>query len=147
MGKTIILNESQLNRLLYEENQVLYNNKRGYKLPPKLFQYINNIYNEVKNKDNIGTIAGFKRIKNIIEREGVLTYGWMKRIKNFFDDFNRTGKDKKNNLTYYLNGGIYMEKWVNETLDKAEEEVKNSKQLKKDTGMKNSFRKKHFKIN
>lgn len=147
MGKTIILNESQLNRLLYEENQVLYNNKRRYKLPPKLFQYINNIYNEVKNKDNIGTIAGFKRIKNIIEREGVLTYGWMKRIKNFFDDFNRTGKDKKNNLTYYLNGGIYMEKWVNETLDKAEEEVKNSKQLKKDTGMKNSFRKKHFKIN
>lgn len=145
MDKMDYVGMENLETPLNEENKELRMGKQGYPLPPKLLEYLTNIYNEVKDLDNINTIAGFKRLKNIISRNGVLTYEWLKRIKNFFDSFERMGGNESN-ITFYLNGGKFMKQWVNSRLDQAENTVKGAKQTKKDIGMNNAFIKKHNKV-
>lgn len=107
-----------------------------------------NIYAHLKetldNYKGDKSVEGYKRLVNIIsmnDNEGGILYNEMKRIKNFFDNYNGS----KDSVNFILNGGEPMENWVRNTLNTAIETVKGFKQAKATGGLKNSFRKEHTK--
>ena len=86
------------------------------------------------------TIEGYKRLNNILDMN-TISYQEMKRIKNFFDNYN--GSDKS--AEFILNGGDAMKTWVNNTLYTATKSIHDFKQAKKDAGINNAFIKHHEK--
>jgi|YelNatPaOPRAMG01_1025707.scaffolds.fasta_scaffold38839_5 hypothetical protein len=135
------------NNIITEENSALENSNITYKLPNKLLLYLTNIFNIYGNKENIKTYPGYKRLSNIINNNGVLTYDWLRRIKNYFDSVKSLNIDKETDITYILNGGSRMEDWVNKTLINARKSIKEPKNIKMQYGMQNSFIKSHEKGN
>ena len=94
-------------------------------------------------KDNYNgdkNMLGYKRLCNILDMDGI-KYSEMKRLKNFFDNYE--GSDKS--MEYILNGGEPMKLWVTNTLYTATKSVHDYKQAKKDAGIKNAFIKPHNK--
>lgn len=85
--------------------------------------------------------AGYKRLNNILSMPNGIAYNEMKRIKNFFDNF----QGNQESPEYILNGGDGMKLWVNNTLNTATSAIEGFKQAKKDAGFKNAFRKEHSK--
>ena len=67
----------------------------------------------------------------------------MKRIKNWFDDY----EGKHDDIEYRLNGGKTMNNWVESTLKKETESIKAPKKIKSETGLSNQFIKQHEKDN
>lgn len=117
-------------------------------LKGKRFPLGKNIYAHLKetldNYKGDKSVEGYKRLVNIInmnDNEGGILYNEMKRIKNFFDNYNGS----RDSVNYILNGGEPMENWVRNTLNTAIETVKGFKQAKATGGLKNSFRKEHTK--
>lgn len=117
-------------------------------LKGKRFPLGKNIYAHLKetldNYKGDKSVEGYKRLVNIInmnDNEGGILYNEMKRIKNFFDNYNGS----RDSVNYILNGGEPMENWVRNTLNTAIETVKGFKQAKAMGGLNNSFRKEHTK--
>lgn len=96
----------------------------------------------LKDYNGDKTIDGYKRLNNILEMDGI-DYNEMKRIKNFFDNYNGTN----DNPTYILNGGDEMKNWVDNTLNSATTAIRDIKRDKKEMGIKNAFIKPHTKTN
>lgn len=86
------------------------------------------------------TTDGWKRLNNLLGMKSV-SYQEMKRIKNFFDNYQGTPKSAE----YILNGGREMQTWVDNTLNTATKAVHDFKQAKKDAGIKNAFIRPHDK--
>ena len=133
------------NKIITEENSGLENSNITYKLPNKLLSYLINILNTYSNKENIKTFPGYKRLSNIIDNNGILTYDWLRRIKNYFDSVKTLNINKQTDITYILNGGSRMENWVNITLINARKTIREPKNIKMQYGMQNSFIKAHEK--
>lgn len=108
-------------------------------MPNGLKKYLKNI---LSNYNGDKTVDGYKRLNNLIDSDSI-SYSEMKRLKHFFDNY--IGSTK--NIVYVLNGGEFMKNWVNMTLTKARDNVYKSKSLKRDLGIKNSFKKTHKKTN
>ena len=113
---------------------------KGRKFPigKGIRKHLTNILN---NYNGDKSIEGYKRLNNILNMEDGIEYNEMKRIKNFFDNYNGTA----DNIVYILNGGDEMKNWVNNTLDSATSAIRDIKKDKKEMGMKNSFIKNHIK--
>lgn len=103
-------------------NSNLYNTAQGNVVIPK----------EIKNllrtsfaqvKDASENTEGYNRNKELQNQEQI-SYGQLKRIKNFFDNF----QGLQNDPSYILNGGSQMKAWVNNTLNNMRNNVKNNKQ-------------------
>ena len=94
----------------------------------------------LSNYNGDKTIEGYKRLNNILEMN-TISFQEMKRIKNFFDNYN--GSDKS--AEFVLNGGDAMKTWVNNTLYTATKTVHDYKQAKKDAGIDNAFIRPHEK--
>lgn len=121
--------------LLFEDNSDLKN--KVFPIPDgvrKILQATLNNYNGDK------TVEGYKRLNNLLSMENI-SYREMKRIKNFFDKYN--GSDKS--VEFILNGGDAMKTWVNDVLNIATKTVHDEKQVKKDAGLPNAFKKPHQK--
>lgn len=121
--------------LITEGNKELKN--RVFPIPDgvrKILQQTLDNYNGDK------TVDGYKRLNNLLSSENI-TYQELKRIKNFFDNYNGTDKSAE----YILNGGEPMKNWVNNTLYTATKAVHDFKQAKKEAGINNSFIKTHEK--
>lgn len=86
------------------------------------------------------TVQGYKRLKNLVNSDSI-AYNEMKRIKNFFDTYLGT----QQNDTFLLNGGQIMKNWIDGTLNRATERIKQGKQTLKDAGVQNAFIKHHTK--
>lgn len=110
---------------------------RKFPLPDGIKGHIRKIVNDFQGDRNT---AGFKRLENLIENPSV-SYSEMKRIKNFFDNYQGEPTD----LEYQLNGGQPMQTWVNLTLSNATGVIRDTKQAMKDAGIKNAFIKHHKK--
>ena len=121
--------------LLVEENSEL-KNKR-FPIPDAVRDMLQSTLN---NYNGDKTINGYKRLNNLLSGDNI-TYQDMKRIKNFFDNYQGTDKSAE----FILNGGEQMKNWVNSTLGQATKAVKDFKQAKKDAGIDNAFRKPHEK--
>jgi len=96
---------------------------------------------ESTNKNGKPT-EGYKRAKGIIE-DNKIEYNHMKRIKNWFDNYEGEHSD----IEYRLNGGKTMHNWVDSTLNRETAAIKGPKKIKMETGMANQFLKTHEKDN
>ena len=94
---------------------------------------------ESTNKD-VEQTEGYKRAKGILERK-MIEYKQMKRMKNWFDNF----EGDHNDIEYRLNGGKTTHNWVESTLNKETQAVKAPKKIKSETGLSNQFLKQHNK--
>jgi hypothetical protein len=121
--------------LLTEGNKEL--NNRTFPLPKGIREYLTNV---LHNYNGSKDVDGYDRLNNILQMKHV-TYQEMKRLKNFFDNFQGDVKSDE----YQLNGGDALKTWVNNTLNTATSAIRNFKQAKKDLGIKNAFIKHHSK--
>lgn len=117
------------------ENNELKNRK--FPIPDGVRKYLQKT---LDNYNGDKTIDGYKRLNNILSMNGI-AYNEMKRLKNFFDNYQGTDKSAE----FILNGGEPMKNWVNNTLYTATKAVHDFKQAKKDAGIDNAFIKHHSK--
>ena len=102
-------------------NKDLYGHKVS--LPEDVVEYLNQCHQSAKGADE--TTEGYRR--NIELRDsGEVTYQQLKRMKNFFDNFN----GHENDLPFILNGGHYVKEWVNRVLGSMRTDVDLGKKVK-----------------
>lgn len=101
-------------------NQELYN--KTYSVPSEVLKCIQAAL--VSNPQG----NGVKRAKFIL-KNGVLSYQELKRLKNFFNNFNSMNDDKSQ---YNLAGGELMKSFVERKLNQERDAVKRSKEIKQD---------------
>lgn len=106
--------------ILNEENSDL--RGRSFVLPDGLRQHLTNTFKNYKGDKNQ---KGYDRLKFILASDAI-NYREMKRLKNFFETFNRRLDDDE----YILNGGEPMKIWVLNTLNSATASVNATKKLK-----------------
>ncbi len=102
-------------------NKDLYGHK--VPLPEDVLNYLGQCFEVAKNADE--NTEGYKRNKDLRNSQEV-TYQQLKRMKNWFDEFN----GHENELPHILNGGHYVKSWVNKTLDSMRDDVHSLKQNK-----------------
>ena len=106
--------------ILNEENSDL--RGRSFVLPDGLRKHLTKTFKEYKGDKNQ---KGYDRLKFILSSNAI-NYREMKRLKNFFETFNRRPDDAE----YILNGGEPMKIWVLNTLNSATASVNATKKLK-----------------
>lgn len=92
-------------------------------LPDNISEYLNRCFKSAQGADE--TTEGYKRNKELREKNEV-TYQQLKRIKNWFDNFN----GETNDLSFILNGGDYVKNWVNEILRGMRSDINMGKKIK-----------------
>jgi hypothetical protein len=92
-------------------------------IPEEVVGYLNQCFEQAKHADE--TTEGYKRNQELREKQEI-TYQQLKRMKNWFDNFN--GHD--NDLPFILNGGHYVKEWVDNTLRSMRDGVDLSKEIK-----------------
>lgn len=120
-----------MNKDLYGKNIIL---------PEKIINHLDKSFSNAKGSSESN--EGYKRNKEL-RNKGKITYQGLKRIKNWFDNFN----GNPNDLSYILNGGDYMKSWVNHQLESMRNNVYMTKKNKSDSGMENQFISQHNKDN
>lgn len=106
-------------------NKVLLDNGINY--------HLKRIYNAYKGAKNV---EGYERLRNLCDSTEI-SYEHLKRIKNFFDQF----EGNKNETPYLLNGGTKMKEWVSSKLDDMRNNVESKKKNMKNVGMSNQYQK------
>ena len=104
-----------------------------WELDEELINHLTKIFNAYNGDENV---AGYKRLSDLIDTKEC-SYQQMKRIKNFFDNYQGTIKE----TPYLLNGGTKMKQWVDECLSNARNDVKGKKKSMMDIGMDNPYQK------
>lgn len=102
-------------------NKDLYGNT--IPLPENISEYLNRCFNSAKGAND--TTEGYKRNKELREKNEI-TYQQLKRIKNWFDNF----EGEPNDISFILNGGTYVKNWVEETLRGMRDNVEMGKDIK-----------------
>ena len=108
-------------------------------LPEDVVGYLDQCHKSAIGSDD--STEGYRRNKELRDKREV-SYQQLKRMKNWFDDFN--GHD--NDLPFILNGGHYMKNWVNDTLTSMRGDKHLSKKIKS-VAMDNQFIAPHEKNN
>ena len=110
-------------------NKNLYDRKA--KLPDSLIKHLKDCFNSVEADSNT---EGYNRNQDLVDN-GYVTYQQIKRIKNWFDNFN----GNPNDLSYILNGGERMKSWCDEVLRVWRDSDDTSKETKSNAGMQNQY--------
>jgi len=110
-------------------NKDLYHRKA--KLPAPLIDHLQKSFEMTEGDSNV---EGYNRNKELRET-GIIGYPVLKRIKNWFDNYDGDGND----APYILNGGDRMNKWCNHVLSQWRDTLHHGKQIKSDAGMENQF--------
>jgi hypothetical protein len=102
------------------------------------------IKNHLKNSSmSIGETSeneeGSKRNKELQDQHS-MTYQQLKRIKSWFDNYNGNKED----APYILNGGDYMKKWADDTLNYLRTDIYNTKKNRSEV-LPNQFNSDHTK--
>jgi hypothetical protein len=118
-------------------NKDLYGNT--IQLPEDVVEYLQQCFDSANTDDS--TIEGFKRNQELRDSRET-TYQQLKRIKNWFDNFNGL----ENDLPFILNGGHYVKNWVNDTLGGMRNNVYMGKKAKSEV-LPNQFIQTHTKDN
>lgn len=88
---------------------------KEFEIPNEMLDLLNLTLNSYNGDTNV---KGYKRLVTLTN-DKKLSYYAIKRLKNFFDNYN----GEKNDTEYLLNGGDKMKNWVNSTLKKARDIV------------------------
>jgi hypothetical protein len=118
-------------------NKDLYGNT--IQLPEDVVEYLQQCFDSANTDDS--TIEGFKRNQELRDSRET-TYQQLKRMKNWFDNFNGL----ENDLPFILNGGHYVKNWVNDTLGGMRNNVYMGKKVKSEV-LPNQFIQTHTKDN
>jgi hypothetical protein len=118
-------------------NKDLYGNT--VHLPEDVVEYLQQCFDSANTDDS--TIEGFKRNQELRDSRET-TYQQLKRMKNWFDNFNGL----ENDLPFILNGGHYVKNWVNDTLGGMRNNVYMGKKAKSEV-LPNQFIQTHTKDN
>ena len=118
-------------------NKDLYGNT--VQLPEDVVEYLQQCFDSANTEDS--TIEGFKRNQELRDSRET-TYQQLKRMKNWFDNFNGL----ENDLPFILNGGHYVKNWVNDTLGGMRNNVYMGKKAKSEV-LPNQFIQTHTKDN
>jgi len=118
-------------------NKDLYGNT--VQLPEDVVEYLQQCFDSANTEDS--TIEGFKRNQELRDSRET-TYQQLKRMKNWFDNFNGL----ENDLPFILNGGHYVKNWVNDTLGGMRNNVYMGKKSKSEV-LPNQFIQTHTKDN
>jgi hypothetical protein len=102
-------------------NKDLYGKK--FELPKEVVVYLKQCNDAAIGSDD--KTEGYRRNKELRD-SGHVTYQQLKRMKNFFDNFN--GND--NDLPFILNGGHYVKNWVNQKLKSLRDDIELGKEIK-----------------
>lgn len=102
-------------------NKDLYGKK--IELPEDVVGYLKQCHDSAIGADE--NTEGYRRNKELRDT-GFVTYQQLKRMKNFFDNFN----GHQNDLPFILNGGDYIKGWVNQTLDSMRNSLDLGKEVK-----------------
>ena len=89
-------------------NSNLYN--KTTKLPEDVVNYLQDCFEQFKDVDK--NTDGYKRNQEL-RNSGYVTYQQLKRIKNFFDNY----QGHHDEAPFILNGGDYMKSWVDRELN------------------------------
>jgi len=116
-------------------NKELYDKR--IKIPDEIREHMRNSFSSVSSESKD---EGHKRNKEL-QGSNEISYQQLKRIKNYFDNFNGDVQEK----SYILNGGDYMKNWVNDTLRFLRDDIYNTKKNKQEAGMQNQFIEPHQK--
>lgn len=108
-------------------------------LPEDVLGYLDQCHSSAIGADD--STEGYRRNKELRDKKEV-SYQQLKRMKNWFDDFN--GHD--NDLPFILNGGHYVKNWINDTLGSMRDGNHLSKKIKS-VAMDNQFIDSHEKNN
>lgn len=101
-------------------NKELYDRKA--KLPESLKTHLQKSFEMVEADANV---EGYNRNQEL-RNNGIVTYQQLKRIKNWFDNYN----GNQNELPFILNGGDYMKNWVNQVLTSMRDDNRLGKEVK-----------------
>jgi hypothetical protein len=107
-------------------------------MPDSLLKHLNDCFNSTQGDVNI---EGWKRNQELRDSRET-TYQQLKRMKNWFDNFNGL----ENDLPFILNGGHYVKNWVNDTLGGMRNNVYMGKKAKSEV-LPNQFIQTHTKDN
>ena len=118
-------------------NKDLYGNT--IQLPEDVVEYLQQCFDSANTDDS--TIEGLKRNQELRDSRET-TYQQLKRMKNWFDNFNGL----ENDLPFILNGGHYVKNWVNDTLGGMRNNVYMGKKAKSEV-LPNQFIQTHTKDN
>jgi hypothetical protein len=122
-------------------NNDLYNSAKGeIEFPKDKQEHMRLCFHKVQGADE--NTEGFNRNKEL-QNQNFIEYKQLKRIKNFFDNFDGNHTD----APFILNGGVEIKNWVNNELRKMREYGKMTKTNKMNAGMQNQFLKPHEKKN
>lgn len=102
-------------------NKDLYGKK--FELPEEVVVYLQQCNDAAVGCDD--KTEGYRRNKELRD-SGYVTYQQLKRMKNFFDNFN----GDENELPFILNGGHYVKNWVNQKLKSLRDDVELGKEIK-----------------
>lgn len=113
--------------------------KKTFSLPEEILSSLRKVFEKYNShKDS----SGYKRLKNILLTKEI-GYAQMKRIKNYFDTYNGNETD----VEYFLNGGNILKNWVNDQLRGERDKIDHEKEVRKNNGEINQYRKPHSKNN
>ena len=112
---------------------------KTYPVPQDVLEYLDQCSKAVGEVDE--TTEGFKRNKDLREK-GEITYQQLKRMKNWFDNFN----GHQDEIPNILNGGHYVKNWVENTLSGDRNSIDVSKRTKSEV-LPNQYIKQHNKDN
>ncbi len=102
-------------------NKDLYGKK--IEIPEDVVGYLQQCHDNAKGAND--STEGYRRNKEL-RNSGYVTYQQLKRIKNFFDNFN----GHENDLPFILNGGHYVKGWVDRMLDSMRDGISIPKKTK-----------------
>lgn len=106
-------------------NNKLYDTSIGEVLIPNdIKQHLKNSFAQAQGANQ--NIEGYRRNQEL-QTQDKITYKQLKRIKNFFDNF----QGDASNLSYILNGGNMFKTWVNNTLSNMRNNTQNNQSITK----------------
>ena len=92
-------------------------------LPEDVVGYLGQCFDAAKGANH--SVEGYKRNQELRDKKEI-TYQQLKRMKNWFDNFN----GHENDLPFILNGGHYVKGWVDTTLGSMRNGEELSKEIK-----------------
>ena len=107
-------------------------------------EVIHKLNNALVKYEHGGDTSGYKRAKGIVEDKRI-SYQQMKRIKNYFDNYDYQNNNKDTDPEYILNGGDVMKIWVDKTLGNSRDNIHDYKKTRMNAGAENMFKKTHTK--
>ena len=110
--------------MMSEDNHRL--TDRIFQLPYELYIILKNRYNQVKDNPNYTSSKNYKRLQNIIERKGEITYKWMYTLVDWRDNYSGRITGEEQDKDAWLICADKLMGWVDSELQQATESIKQS---------------------